>query len=95
MSCTDLTGTLDSDGDVTAEAGQGNHRPFTQLLGLSQAVLMPESVKFDTNIHAPQGSRGIGRFTTAVQVARRLGIHVSEVGFRGLCQYNLTGAYPY
>ena len=96
LSCTDLTGTLDSNGDLTAEAGRGNHRPFTQLLGLSQAVLMPEALTFDIPISMLlKGPRGIGKFTTAVQVARRLGMHVFEVGFRGLCEYNPTGAYPY
>jgi peroxin-6 len=63
------------------EAGQGNHRAFTQLLGLSQAALMPQALTFDIPISMLlKGSRGIGKFTTAVQVAQRLGMHVFEVG---------------
>lgn len=92
--CTDLRGTLDS--DVATDAGRGNHRSFTQLLGLCQAVLMPEALTFDIPIcMLLKGPRGIGKFTTAVQVARRLGMHIFEVSFRGLCQYNPTGAYQY
>jgi peroxin-6 len=52
-----------------------------QLLGLSQAALMPEALTVDIPISTLlKGSRGIGKFTTAVQVARRLGMHVFEVG---------------
>ncbi|KAF8497120.1 AAA-domain-containing protein [Russula emetica] len=73
-------GTLDSDGDAAAEAVRGNHRAFMQLLGLSQAALMPEALTFDIPISVLlKGSRGIGKFTTAMQVARRLGMHVFEV----------------
>ncbi|KAI0290473.1 P-loop containing nucleoside triphosphate hydrolase protein [Russula brevipes] len=75
----DLKGSLDSHGGVTMEAGQGNHRAFTQLLGLSQAALMPQALTFDIPISMLlKGSRGIGKFTTAVQVAQRLGMHVFE-----------------
>ncbi|KAI0272129.1 AAA-domain-containing protein [Russula aff. rugulosa BPL654] len=75
----DPRGTLDSDGDLAAEAVRGNHRAFMQLLGLSQAALMPEALTFDIPISVLlKGSRGIGKFTTAVQVARRLGMHIFE-----------------
>ena len=88
-SCTDLAGTLDSDEDVTMDVGRGNNRAFMQLLGLSQATLMPQALTFDIPISILlKGSRGIGKFTTAVQVARRLGMHVFEVGFRGLYEYD-------
>lgn len=44
---------------------------------------MPEALTFDIPISALlKGSRGIGKFTTAMQVARRLGMHVFEVGLR-------------
>ena len=82
----DPRGTLDSDGDLAAEAVRGNHRAFMQLLGLSQAALMPEALTFDIPISVLlKGSRGIGKFTTAMQVARRLGMHIFEVSIRGLC----------
>jgi peroxin-6 len=88
--------TLDSDSDTATEAGQGNLRAFMQLLGLSQAALMPEALTFDIPISALlKGSRGIGKFSTAVQVARRLGMHVFEVGIRCLCGCNLRCAYGY
>lgn len=88
-SCTDLVGTLDSDEDVTMDVGRGNDRAFVQLLGLSQAALMPQALTFDIPISILlKGSRGIGTFTTAVQVARRLGMHVFEVGFRCLYEYD-------
>ncbi len=89
-------GTLDSDGDAAAEAVRGNHRAFMQLLGLSQAALMPEALTFDIPISVLlKGSRGIGKFTTAMQVARRLGMHVFEVGIRGLrgCDFRCAHAY--
>ncbi|KAI0253906.1 AAA-domain-containing protein [Lactifluus subvellereus] len=73
-------GTLVSDGDGTEGVGRCNQRAFTQLLGLSQAALMPQALTFDIPITMLlKGSRGIGKFTTAVQVARRLGMHVFEV----------------
>ena len=78
----DLRGEPDSDWEATTDAGRGNDRAFTQLLGLSQAALMPQALTFDIPISTLlKGSRGIGKFTTAVQVARRLGMHVFEVGF--------------
>ena len=47
---------------------------------------MPEALTFDIPISVLlKGSRGIGKFTTAMQVARRLGMHVFEVGIRSLC----------
>ena len=68
---------------MAPDAGRGNLRAFMQLLGLSQAALMPEALTFDIPISALlKGSRGIGKFTTAMQVARRLGMHVFEVGLR-------------
>ena len=86
--------TLDFDSDAVSEAGRGNLRAFMQLLGLSQAALMPEALTFDIPISTLlKGSRGIGKFTTAVQVARRLGMHVFEVGIR-LCRF-LRCAYGY
>jgi hypothetical protein len=67
------------------DVGRGNNRAFMQLLGLSQAALMPQALTFDIPISILlKGSRGIGKFTTAIQVARRLGMHVFEVNFRGL-----------
>ncbi|KAI9510375.1 AAA-domain-containing protein [Russula earlei] len=57
----------------------GNRRTFTQLLGLSQAALMPQALTFDIPISILlKGSRGIGKFTTAVQVTGHLGMHVFE-----------------
>ena len=95
-SCTDLGGTLDSDGDATMDVGRGNNRAFMQLLALSQAALMPQALTFDIPISVLlKGSRGVGKFTTAVQVARRLGMHVFEVGFRGIYEYDLRRAYAY
>ena len=92
----DLRGELDSDCEATTEVGRGNDRAFTQLLGLSQAALMPQALTFDIPISTLlKGSRGIGKFTTAVQVARRLGMHVFEVGFRGFCQYDPKCAHAY
>ncbi|KAI0003309.1 P-loop containing nucleoside triphosphate hydrolase protein [Russula compacta] len=71
--------TLDSDVDKTAEVVRGNHRAFTQLLGLSQAALMPQALTLDIPISMVlKGSRGIGKLTTAIQVTRRLGMHVFE-----------------
>jgi peroxin-6 len=81
-----------SDGDTTAGVAQGNQRAFTQLLGLAQASLMPQALTFDLPITMLlKGSRGIGKFTTAVQVARRLGMHIFEVDFRGVraCTQNV------
>jgi hypothetical protein len=47
---------------------------------------MPEAITFDIPISVLiKGSRGIGKFATAMQVARRLGMHVFEVGIRSLC----------
>lgn len=83
--CKGPIGTLDSDGDAAAETGRGNQRAFVQLVGLSQAALVPEALTFDIPISVLlKGPRGIGKFTTAVQVARRLGMHVFEVGVLGL-----------
>ncbi|KAH9999039.1 AAA-domain-containing protein [Russula vinacea] len=48
-------------------------RAFLQLVGLSQAALVPEALTFDIPIS----------FTTAVQVARRLGMHASCYDFLG------------
>jgi hypothetical protein len=92
LSRKDPRGTLDSDGDAIAGVGQGNQRAFIQLLGLSQAALMPQAITFEIPITMLlKGSRRIGKFTTAVQVARRLGMHVFEVGFRGVyaCTQNV------
>ncbi len=88
--------TLDSDEDAAVGAVRGNHRAFVQLLGLSQAALIPEALTFDIPISVLlKGSRGIGKFTTAMQVARRLGMHVFEVGVRGLCGCDPRCAYVY
>jgi len=77
----DPRSTLGSGVDATAEAREGNHRAFVQLLGLAQAALMPNALTFDIPVSMLlKGSRGIGKFTTAVKVARRLGMHVFEVG---------------
>ena len=77
----DLRGELNPDWEATTETGRDNDRTFIQLLGLSQAALMPQALTFDIPISTLlKGSRGIGKFTTAVQVARRLGMHVFEVG---------------
>ena len=96
LSFIDLRSELDSDCEATTEIGRGNDRAFTQLLGLSQAALMPQALTFDIPISTLlKGSRGIGKFTTAVQVARRLGMHVFEVGFRGFCQYDPKCAHAY
>ena len=47
---------------------------------------MPQALTFDIPISMLlKGSRGIGKFTTAMQVAQRLGMHVFEVGARGMC----------
>ena len=74
------------DGDSPAGVVRGNHRAYTQLLGLSQAALMPQALTFDIPISMLlKGSRGIGKFTTAMQVAQHLGMHVFEVGARGIC----------
>lgn len=55
---------------------------------------MPQALTFDIPITMLlKGSRGIGKFTMAVQVARRLGMHVFEVGFRGVCEVYLECAY--
>jgi peroxin-6 len=89
-------GTLTSDRDAAAEAVRGNHRAFMQLLGLSQAALIPEALTFDIPISVLlKGSRGIGKFTTAMQVARRLGMHVFEVSIRGLCGCDFRCAHAY
>ena len=89
-------GTLTSDRDAAAEAVWGNHRAFMQLLGLSQAALIPEALTFDIPISVLlKGSRGIGKFTTAMQVARRLGMHVFEVSTRGLCGCDFRCAHAY
>jgi peroxin-6 len=57
---------------------------------------MPEAVTFDIPICTLlKGSRGIGKLTTAVQVARRLGMHVFEVGISGLVWIDLDVAYTY
>ncbi|KAI9456224.1 AAA-domain-containing protein [Lactarius psammicola] len=59
---------------------RGNYRAHTQLLGLSQAALMPQALTFDIPISMLlKGSRGVGKFTTAMQVAQHLGMHVFEV----------------
>lgn len=85
---------LGSDGDGTEGVWRCNQRAFTQLLGLSQAALMPQALTFDIPITMLlKGSRGIGKFTMAVQVARRLGMHVFEVGFRGVCEVYPECAY--
>jgi peroxin-6 len=78
------------------DVGRGNNHAFMQLLGLSQAALMPQALTFDLPISILlKGSRGIGKFTTAVQVARRLGMHVFEVGFGGLYEYDSRFVYAY
>jgi hypothetical protein len=65
---------------------RGNYRAYAQLLGLSQAALMPQALTFDIPISMfLKGSRGIGKFTTATQVAQHLGMHIFEVGAQGLC----------
>ena len=57
---------------------------------------MPEALTFDIPISVLlKGSRGIGKFTTAMQVARRLGMHVFEVGIRGLCGCDFRCAHAY
>jgi hypothetical protein len=97
LSRKDSRGTLSFDGDATARVGQGNQRAFMQLLGLSQAALMPQALTFDIPITMLlKGPRGIGKFTTAVQVARRLGMHVFEVGLYGLCMriYGMYSCLP-
>jgi ATPase family associated with various cellular activities (AAA) len=85
----DSRGTLSFGGNATAGVEQGNQRAFMQLLGLSQAALMPQALTFDIPITMLlKGPRGIGKVTTAVQVARRLGMHVFEVGLMGcVCVY--------
>jgi hypothetical protein len=51
---------------------------------------MPEALTFDIPISALlKGSRGIGKFTTAVQVARRLGMHVFEVSILWIVTLNV------
>jgi peroxin-6 len=91
--CKGPKGTMDSDGDAAAEARWGNQRAFLQLVGLSQAALVPEALTFDIPISVLlKGSRGIGKFTTAMQVARRLGMHVFEVGVRGFGECDLRCA---
>jgi hypothetical protein len=78
------------------DVGRGNNRAFMQLLGLSQAVLMPQALTFDIPISILlKGSRGIGKFTAAVQVARHLGMHIFEVSFRGLYEHDSRCAYAY
>ena len=55
---------------------------------------MPQALTFDIPISMLlKGSRGIGKFTTAMQVAQRLGMHVFEVGARGHV-YNYRIQYP-
>ncbi|KAH9174255.1 AAA-domain-containing protein [Lactarius sanguifluus] len=69
-----------SDGSAPVGIVRGNYRAHTQLLGLSQAALMPQALTFDIPISMLlKGSRGIGKFTTAMQVAQHLGMHVFEV----------------
>ncbi|KAH9056622.1 AAA-domain-containing protein [Lactarius vividus] len=69
-----------SDGRAPVGIVRGNYRAHTQLLGLSQAALMPQALTFDIPISILlKGSRGIGKFTTAMQVAQHLGMHVFEV----------------
>jgi peroxin-6 len=47
---------------------------------------MPQALTFDIPISMLlKGSRGIGKFTTAMQVAQHLGMHVFEVGARVVC----------
>ncbi|KAH9063671.1 AAA-domain-containing protein [Lactarius deliciosus] len=79
----DVSGILSprgSDGSAPAGIVRGNYRAHTQLLGLSQAALMPQALTFDIPISMLlKGSRGIGKFTTAMQVAQHLGMHVFEV----------------
>lgn len=73
-------GAQDPDGNAPDGTVRGNHRAHTQLLGLSQAALMPQALTFDIPISMLlKGSRGIGKFTTAMQVAQHLGMHVFEV----------------
>ena len=46
---------------------------------------MPQALTFDIPISMLlKGSRGIGKFTTAMQVAQHLGMHIFEVGARGM-----------
>ncbi|KAH9001680.1 AAA-domain-containing protein [Lactarius akahatsu] len=69
-----------SGGSAPVGIVRGNYRAHTQLLGLSQAALMPQALTFDIPISMLlKGSRGIGKFTTAMQVAQHLGMHVFEV----------------
>ena len=90
-------GTQGTDGDAPEGNVRGNYRAYTQLLGLSQAALMPHALTFDIPISMfLKGSRGIGKFTTAMQVAQHLGMHIFEVGDRGMCACTLglsIGAY--
>ena len=73
-------------GPDAAGVVRGNYRAHTQLLGLSQAALMPQALTFDIPISMLlKGSRGIGKFTTAMQVAQHLGMHIFEVGAGGVC----------
>ncbi|KAI0303446.1 P-loop containing nucleoside triphosphate hydrolase protein [Multifurca ochricompacta] len=73
-------GTQDPGEDAHAGMTRGNNRAFTQLLGLSQAALMPQALTFDIPISMLlKGARGTGKFTTTVQVAQRLGMHIFEV----------------
>jgi len=49
---------------------------------------MPQALTFDIPISMLlKGSRGIGKFTTAMQVAQQLGMHVFEVCLRVVCVY--------
>ncbi|KAI0259961.1 P-loop containing nucleoside triphosphate hydrolase protein [Gloeopeniophorella convolvens] len=75
-----LGGVPDSSNSAAATTERNNYRAFTQLLGLCSAALMPQALTFDIPISMLlKGSRGIGKFTTAVQIAQRLGMHVFEV----------------
>ncbi|KAF8270391.1 AAA-domain-containing protein [Lactarius quietus] len=77
----DISGDLSvPNGNTPAGAVRGNYRAYKQLLGLAQAALMPHALTFDIPISMfLKGSRGIGKFTTAMQVAHHLGMHIFEV----------------
>ena len=55
---------------------------FDKLFQIASAAAAPRAVNYNLNLSILlKGARGIGKFTTALWVSQRLGMHLLEVRF--------------